>query len=174
MAEPTLPPYPYQTGFHWHALSSSVPEEERVPPFADPEISELLRISHNHTTRQARIAIRRAVQAMLHFKHSMLGTEHLLLGILSTPDQQLTSVLAKNGLDRVQVHKAFEAAFVYADVMRPPVILVTPSCKQTFRRAVEEASNQQVPVTPSHLLFSIRQEDTGMAQAFLKHWNITY
>jgi ATP-dependent Clp protease ATP-binding subunit ClpA len=171
MAEPTIPPY--QTGFDWHLLSSSVPGEERVPPFADPQIAELLRINHHQTTRQARIAIRRAVQAMLHFKHGLLGTEHLLLGILSTPDQQLTNVLAKNGLDRVQLHQAFEAAFVSAQVMRPPVILVTPSCKHTFQRAVEEASKQHVPVSPSHLLLSMSQEDHGMAQAFLKHWNIT-
>ncbi len=172
MTENPLPAH--QPGFYWREIASSTPAEKQIPPFADPELIELMRISQQHTTRKARISIQRGRDAVIDFKHAMLGTEHLLLGVLRTPDQLVAGMLKRHGFDRIQLSRTFEAEFVPGAEPKPEAIPMTAACKQAVRLAIQEATRQSQPVGPEHLLLGISNEGSGLAGAFLARLRLTH
>ncbi len=144
-------------------------------PIADPQIVDLIHIGQNRTTRHTRIAVRRAQDAALRFKHSAIGTEHRLLGILNTPDQMVSAMLEQQGFDRIQLRRALEEKLSPGTVPKPEAIPVTPACRQAFSFAVEEAANlHQQQVGLEHVLLGISREGSGIAGAFLESKYMTY
>ncbi len=161
--------------FHWQLLRSSTPAEEQIPPIDDPQVAGLIRISRHRATRKARIVVLRALDAVLRFKHSALGTEHLLLGILYTPDQEVSAVLEQHGFDRIHLCSAFGAELVPGTEPKPEVVPVTSACKKAVGFAEEEASRlHQSQVGSEHLLVGISRDGSGIAGAFLEQRGLTY
>lgn len=165
-------PLPQRGGFYWRPLN---PSEEDEPPFADPQVPELLFDSHHGISIMAYSALSKAKFAMLDFKHSLLGTEHLLLGVLRTPDDAVSALLGRHGLSRINLRNRFEAKFVPGNAPKPKDVSLTPACMQAMKFAGEEAARlHQLPIGAEHLLLGISREGSGMAGSFLEHRKLTY
>ncbi|HBL83784.1 MAG: hypothetical protein A2Y17_08415 [Clostridiales bacterium GWF2_38_85] len=92
--------------------------------------------------------------------HTYVGSEHLLLGILSEPASTAAKLLTERGvtLDKIRVRViklvgSGSASNVAASDM-------TPRCKQILKRAADESKSQmQCYIGSEHILMSLLQED---------------
>ena len=99
------------------------------------------------------------------FNHDFVGTEHLLLGLLSEPDGRATKVLAGLGVTSAGVRAEIEK-LVGVGVERSSAseLPYTPRARQAMALAHEEAKAlQQHRVEAEHVLLGLTREPTGVA-----------
>jgi len=103
--------------------------------------------------------------------HDFIGTEHILLGLLTAPSGQIADVLSSLGADPAKIEQEIEK-FVQRGP-RPPTrdgSPLTPRAQRAIDFAHHEAAmlSQRI-VEPEHLLIGLLREDDGVARRVLQN-----
>jgi ATP-dependent Clp protease ATP-binding subunit ClpA len=105
----------------------------------------------------------------VHFHHDFIGTEHVLLGLMSEPDGTVSKLLGKMGVQRETVRAEIEKIVVpcpQPQTNRQPVY--TPRAKKSIQIAILEARvDGQNRVQPEHILLGLLREGSGVAAKVL-------
>lgn len=118
-------------------------------------------------SRTTRKIMRRAFFEAFSMDKRLIGTEHLLLGILSVKDDRSASALSRNGLDLAQAEE-----YVRALAGDPLVVaqqeLTTAPAVEAVRRAVERSVLMRADaLEDEHLLWALGQIHASNAAAVL-------
>lgn len=147
------------------------PLSERVfyrPPHEEPSLVNF--------TPRAQQVLALARQEIVRFNHNFVGTEHLLLGLLTLGQGTAFSVLTRMGVSvekiRAEIGKIIGPAPVERRVSSP--IIYTPRVKSVLALAVREAKAlNHAYVGTEHLLLGMLQEDQGVAGRVLRDQDVT-
>ncbi len=137
-------------------------------------------------TSECQRAFNLARQEAIDLKHSFIGTEHLLWGLVS--EGSLSSYLTPLGITPERIHKAI--LFIYEghtqwnqaspQTMSPPdpqtetLQLLTPRTKQVVSLASEEMKSQgEQTIRPTHLFLGLLQEGSGIGFGILRSMGIS-
>ncbi|MDR1805339.1 MAG: ATP-dependent Clp protease ATP-binding subunit [Clostridium sp.] len=122
---------------------------------------------------KANAVMNAAIQAAEEMGHTYIGTEHLLLGLLSVEDTLAFDALNEKGLEASEVADFIkESVGTGSPTMLKPVHF-TARCKHIIEDARREAIRRGQPMTGAeHILISLMQESSGAAMAILSHLNI--
>ncbi len=106
-------------------------------------------------------------------RHRMIGTEHLLLGILKLDHQLIESILATLHVSSLRVFQAVE--FVVGRnnraILSEPTL--NPAARATLRRAEEEAEAVQAEyVGVEHLLLGVLREQNSITVGVLESFGL--
>jgi DNA-binding NarL/FixJ family response regulator len=121
-------------------------------------------------TRAAREALACATDEAYRLGHDHVGTEHLLVGLLSDEGVVAGSVLAERGVDQKRVRRAIALTVGTMTTVRQPAnVLLTPRAKESIREAVESARRLgHAEVGTGHLLLGLVAERGGTAVGILE------
>ncbi len=109
-------------------------------------------------TERARMALTKAQEAAQNMGHSYVGTEHILLGIVSEGEGLGAKVLRDNGLDEALLTELLEK-FVGRGVAGLPAQGLTPDAKRIIEISIIEASRLgHGYIGTEHLLMGILRE----------------
>jgi ATP-dependent Clp protease ATP-binding subunit ClpC len=108
--------------------------------------------------------------------HDYVGTEHLLLGLVSLGEGLAVQVLINLGIDLRRVKSEVEKLVPPGDnIMILGEIPFSPRAKKVLEYAVEEASNMgHIYVGTEHILLGLLHEKDGVAARVLEYLGITY
>lgn len=129
---------------------------------------------HNFTPRAQQV-LALAKKEADRFFHSYVGTEHLLLGLLSLGQGIAINVIQKIGLDLDSVRQAVEKQVGVGsqNEAKPNTIPYTPRVKRVLALASKEAKNlNHSYVGTEHLLLGLLREGDGIASRVLKSLGI--
>ena len=110
------------------------------------------------------------------FNHNAIGTEHLLLGIVSLHDGIIAAVNETLGLDIKAVRFEIEKLVSHGEGTTESVgmLPLTPRSKKVLQFAATEARNLNTPlVDAEHILLAILREGEGIAAKALENLGIT-
>jgi len=93
----------------------------------------------NKFTERARKVLTLAQEEAQRFQHNYIGTEHLLLGLVSEGEGVAAKVLTNLGIRLSDVRKAVEYIIGRGDRITPGEIGLTPRAKKVIELAVDEA-----------------------------------
>ena len=120
--------------------------------------------SNEKFTVRAELAIERAREAAGALGHSHVGTEHLLLGILSEGEGLGSRILLQHGLDEAQLRRELSARLGQGAACTPSQGLSEHAREAVERAAAEARLLRQGYIGTEHLLLGIlRQPDCGGA-----------
>jgi excisionase family DNA binding protein len=144
-----------------------------VPSDAFPQgarkIPERERDRWDKFTDRAKKALHNAQEEAQRFRHSYIGTEHLLLGLVREGEDVTALVLQKLGLELNQVRNQVEAIMTRGERLVPGEIGLTPRAKKVVNLAVDEAQRfGHHYIGTEHLLLAIIRLDEGIAAVVLK------
>lgn len=127
-------------------------------------------ISLKNLTRQAGNVLEHARKEALLLNHNYLGTEHLLLGLLSEGENQAAKVLNELGVDLTSVRLAVEGIVGRGENPVTGEISPTPRTVKVIGIAGGEAHKLSPggKVGPEHLLLGIVAEGEGLAAGVLE------
>ncbi len=119
-------------------------------------------------TERARTAMALAQQEAMRLGHDRIGTEHLLLGLMSESQGRAARVLSNLGLSLEQIRAAVEAR-VGRQALNPSLpTRVTPRLKKALGDAVEEARRLgHRSIDTEDLLLGLLREGEGIAVGVL-------
>lgn len=119
-------------------------------------------------TERARAAMALAQQEALRLGHDRIGTEHLLLGLMSESQGRAARVLSNLGLSLEQIRAAVEAR-VGRKALNPSLpTRITPRLKKALAEAVEEARRLgHRSIDTEDLLLGLLREGEGIAVGVL-------
>ena len=104
------------------------------------------------------------------FHHDFIGTEHVLLGLLKSPDGKVGRVLHALGVNHEAVRHEIEKIVGTGPLHETqPVIPFTPRARQALHLATNEAKafNREC-ADPEHILLGLLLEGGGVAALVLK------
>jgi ATP-dependent Clp protease ATP-binding subunit ClpC len=108
------------------------------------------------------------------WRHSYVGTEHLLLAFLKVSDSEVHRFLTSNGVTYDKVATLLEEekergeVRLSADDLEP-----TPRLKRVMKISFEEARRAGLnTIRPEHLLMGLLREGEGTGAAFLHHFGV--
>lgn len=108
------------------------------------------------------------------FNHNYLGTEHLLLGLIGMPEDDMARrVLMNLGVEAAKVRSAIE--FIIGRGERAVIgeVGLTPRAKKTIELAEDERRRLTHPqVLPAHLLLGLIREGEGIAAGILENMGV--
>ena len=106
--------------------------------------------------------------------HDFVGTEHVLLGLLTLENSVVLDVLRRFGLDREIVRMEIEKTVgIGSPHSLPAAIPYTPRARRAFRLAVKEAASLKHPsVGAEHILLGLLTEGSGVAAVVLKNLGV--
>lgn len=127
-------------------------------------------ISFKNVTEQARNVLEHAKKEALLLNHNYLGTEHLLLGLLSEGENQAAKVLNDLGVDLATARLTVEGIVGRGENPITGEISLTPRTMKVIGIAGGEAHklNPGSKVGPEHLLLGIVAEGQGLAAGVLE------
>ncbi|MEA2226652.1 MAG: ATP-dependent Clp protease ATP-binding subunit ClpC [Solirubrobacteraceae bacterium] len=101
-------------------------------------------------------------------RHDHVGTEHLLLGVLSLPGEVGARALAALGLELAAARAQVMRAVGLPDAPSPPQLPVTPPARDALAGALLEAiALGRTTVGPEHVLLALLRERDGLAMRVL-------
>ena len=103
---------------------------------------------------------------------NLVGTEHLLLGILAQGDSVAAKVLQGFGLNLTQMRQTIEQLRGRGAGFTPATIPFTPTVKQVLENAFQMARKDNSYVTPEHILFILLSATNTVAVKVLTHQGI--
>jgi ATP-dependent Clp protease ATP-binding subunit ClpC len=108
------------------------------------------------------------------FRHSFVGTEHLLLGLLALNHGVATNVLKKMGVDLQSARKEVLAVVATGPGQNEVgTATYTPRLKSVLALATQEARTlHHTYIGTEHLLLGIMREDKGAAAVVLKQLGV--
>ena len=118
---------------------------------------------------QARNVLTLAQEEALRFNHNFVGTEHLLLGLISEEKSIATQVLNELDIELSKVRKEVEFIIGRGDRVVAEAIALTPRAKKVIEFAVDEARRlNHEYVGTEHLLLGLVREGEGIAADVLE------
>jgi ATP-dependent Clp protease ATP-binding subunit ClpC len=121
-------------------------------------------------TPDAQAAIAAAGEAMRSFRHHYLGTEHVLLGLVTHGEGPAAAALARLGVTEHSVREAIAEIVGYGDRPTPASHGVAPRLKRALERARREAGHTGHQCARSeHLLVALAAVDGVAAQILRRH-----
>jgi Clp amino terminal domain, pathogenicity island component len=114
---------------------------------------------------KARQAMMLADQHARRLNHDYIGTEHILLGLMSEPSGQIADLLGSLGAHRSSIEQEIEKLISRGQASSlPPVLPLTPRSRVAIELAHHEAAMlSQKFVEPEHLLLGLILQDDGVA-----------
>ena len=127
-------------------------------------------------TERSKKVVQLAHREALRLGHDVIGTEHLLLGILTEGDGLAVQALESLGVNPGEFRDQIEAAVGKAHPILKPVDLpLSPRAKRVLDLAIKEARNMGVNyVGTEHILLALISEGEGMAAQLLLGIGIDY
>ena len=117
---------------------------------------------------RAKLALRHAQDSALRLRHSHVGTEHLLLGLLLEGEGLAHRTLTQLGLTPEQVETAARRHhLIHHRPERNTLQGLTPRLKQAIELAQEEAAGQS-HIATEHLLLGLLRTNAGLAVRILQ------
>jgi hypothetical protein len=106
--------------------------------------------------------------------HDYVGTEHILLGLMSEPSGQIADLLSSLGADPARTELEIEKLIARgAQPSSVAVVPLTPRAKVVIDLARQEASVlSQKFVEPEHLLLGLMRQDDGVAARALRNMGL--
>jgi len=125
-------------------------------------------------TERAQRAIQLAAREADRFNHSYIGTEHLLLGLVSLGEGVAVEVLEELGVALEDVRLAVERMVgVGGETKTKGELPYTPRTKKVLQLAVAEAHAMRLPQAGTeHLLLALLREGEGVAAQVLQSLNV--
>src|SRR5437867_8511002 len=125
-------------------------------------------------TEHARHALTLANEEAARFKHSYIGTEHILLGLLREQEGVAAQVLMSLGIESYKVRSAVEFIIGRGDRMVMGEIGLTPRAKKVIELAVDEARRlNHHYIGTEHLLLGLVREGEGIAAGVLESLGVS-
>jgi ATP-dependent Clp protease ATP-binding subunit ClpA len=108
-------------------------------------------------------------------KHNYIGTEHLLLGLLSEGDNLAAQVLTSLGVDLAKARTAVEFIIgVGAEPTAPSDITLSPRTKKVIELAIDEARRLgHRGVGPEDILLGLLREGEGIASGVIESMGLS-
>lgn len=125
-------------------------------------------------TKEAATALQESFEAANSLNHSYIGTEHILLGLISNPESKAGKVLANFDVTIRKVRTAIN--FIIGSNDRPIIGIhrLTPRAKKVIQLSSEEQHRlQDEKLDTDHLLLGILLESSGIAAGVLESLGIT-
>lgn len=124
-------------------------------------------------TKRARHVLSLAQEEAQRFKHSYIGTEHLLLGLLREGDGAAAQVLKNLDIEVDQVRQAIEAIIGQGERIVLGEVGLTPRAKKVIALAVDEAQrlNHRF-IGTEHLLLGLIREGEGIGAEVLRSFGV--
>jgi ATP-dependent Clp protease ATP-binding subunit ClpA len=120
-------------------------------------------------TERARKVLSLAQEEAQRFNHNYIGTEHLLLGLVSEGDGIAARVLGNLGVELAKVRSVVEFIIGRGDRIVLGEIGLTPRAKKVIDLAVDEARRMDHHyVGTEHLLLGLVREGEGIAAGVLE------
>lgn len=120
-------------------------------------------------TENARKVFEAAQKEARRLDHNYLGTEHLLLGLVSVSEGVAAKVLGSLGVDVSKVRSAVEFIIGRGDARGVGEIGLSPRAEKVIRLAVQEAGRfRHHYIGTEHLLLGLVLEGEGMAASVLE------
>ncbi len=127
----------------------------------------------NKFTERARKVLTLAQEEAQRFQHNYIGTEHLLLGLVSEGEGVAAKVLTNLGVQLSDVRKAVEYIIGRGDRVAPGDIGLTPRAKKVIELAVDEAKLlKHQYIGTEHLLLGLVREGGGIAAGVLESMGV--
>jgi hypothetical protein len=122
----------------------------------------------------AKETLERAQAQAPRLHHDFVGTEHVLLGLLTIENSVVLDVLRRFGLDREVVRMEIEKVVgIGSPHALPSEIPYTPRVKRALRLAAREArSLKHRSVRAEHILLGLLREGSGVAALVLKNLGV--
>ena len=120
-------------------------------------------------TERGKKVVQLAHREALRLGHDVIGTEHILLGILSEGEGAAVQALESLGLNLDEVRSRIESATGKSHPILKPVDLpLSPRAKRVLDLSIREARNMGVNyVGTEHILLGILSEGEGVAASIL-------
>ncbi|MCD6413657.1 MAG: ATP-dependent Clp protease ATP-binding subunit [Elusimicrobia bacterium] len=130
----------------------------------------------NKFTKRAQKILYNANEIAKGMNHSYVGSEHILLGLLSLSDGVAVNILSSLGVDLGKMGSDIRSLLGQGDnLLQIGPIPFSPRAKRIIQTAVEEAQAQGQPfVGTEHILLAILREGQSGAYQILKSYGITY
>jgi ATP-dependent Clp protease ATP-binding subunit ClpC len=127
----------------------------------------------NKFTERARKVLTLAQEEAQRFQHNYIGTEHLLLGLVSEGEGVAAKVLTNLGVQLSDVRRAVEYIIGRGDRVAPGDIGLTPRAKKVIELAVDEAKLlKHQYIGTEHLLLGLVREGGGIAAGVLESMGV--
>ena len=124
-------------------------------------------------TERARKVLTLAQEETRRFKHNYIGTEHLLLGLVSAGEGVAVKVLNNLGVELDQIRKDIEFIIGHGDRIVLGEVGLTPRAKRAIELAVDEARRMNhLYIGTEHLLLGIVREGEGIAAGVLANLGV--
>ncbi len=124
--------------------------------------------TYNRFTEEAQKSIIVAQEEAKKLKHSYVGTEHLLLGLLGVEEGGAYEILKENGINLEQVLQETKK-IVGVGEFETDIIGFTPRTKRVFELSFLEARNlNNQYVGTEHILLGLIEEGEGVAVVVLR------
>jgi len=102
-------------------------------------------------------------------RHDRLGTEHLLLGVLSRPDEPGARALAKLGVTLGPTRAQVMRIVGLPETPSPPALTQTPMARSALGGALREAIEAgETTVATEHVLLALLRERDSLAVRLLR------
>jgi ATP-dependent Clp protease ATP-binding subunit ClpA len=125
-------------------------------------------------TERARGVLPLTQEESQRFRHTCIGTEHLLLGLLREEEGVAATVLANLGLELDKVRSAVEFIIARGDRVVPGESGLTPRAKKVIELAVDEARRlDHRYVGTEYLLLGLVAEGEGVAAGVLERLGVS-
>ncbi len=123
----------------------------------------------------SRQAIAFAQEEARQLRHTSLGTEHLLLGLLRAEHTVAARILVLAGLDLEHAREAVVRIIGRGADTAPETLNLTPRTKKVLDLAVREAKHDQsTHVRSEHLLLALLREGQGVAAKVLAEREVDF
>ena len=132
-------------------------------------------MAYGKFTERAQQVIMGAQKESQIFKHGYIGTEHILLGIISEGGYA-KQILTKQGIEMFQVRNMIEEFLGLGEaIMQKGELLLTPRTKRLFDESFLEAKKlNHNYVSPEHLLLALVNEEEGVAYTILARLKVDF
>jgi ATP-dependent Clp protease ATP-binding subunit ClpA len=125
-------------------------------------------------TDHGRAAVSGAQDAARSLGHAFIGTEHLLLGLLSTEDCAAARVLRSFDVIDYRVRSSVERIVGRGDGPPTAAVTFTPRARNALELALREASSMGSEVVGTeHILLGVLRENVGVARSILLEHGVT-
>ena len=132
-------------------------------------------MAYGKFTERAQQVIMGAQKESQIFKHGYIGTEHILLGIISEGGYA-KQILNKQGVEMFHVRNMIEEFLGVGEaIMQKGELLLTPRTKRLFDESFVEAKKlNHNYVSPEHLLLALVSEEEGVAYTILSRLKMDF
>jgi len=128
-----------------------------------------MKYNFNGFTSKANEALNKAISCAERLGHTYVGSEHLLLGLLSIGSGVAAAVLNKNGVTAEKIEELIRKDIGYGTATKLSAEYFTPRAKRVIDTAMTGCSNMgKKYVGTEHLLIGILSEGDNYAIRFLK------